>query len=77
MIKQLFKIVKMAAVFSKLMNDFGRLQIAYVQTPHGTAERDRIWYELYMRKQHLLRIQEAVPREIHEPGNNYKTPIPV
>ena len=77
MIDGLFKMVRKAALYSKLTEDYVRLQQEYLQTPNSEAKRARMSAELFMRKQHLKRIEASVLMEIHEPGNNYKTPIPV
>lgn len=77
MIDGLFKTVRKAALFSKLIEDFVRLQQEFLRTPNSDAKRGRISEELFMRKQHLKRIEASVLMEIHEHGNNYKTPIPV
>ena len=69
--------VRKAALYSKLTEDYVRLQQEYLQTPNSEAKRARMSAELFMRKQHLKRIEASVLMEIHEPGNNYKTPIPV
>ncbi len=74
MIDGLFKTVRKAALFSKLMEDFVRLQQEFLRTPNSDAKRGRISEELFMRRQHLRRIEELVPRDTRQNSYGHARP---